>query len=63
MLVEEVWAKAKEAEGYRLDLLDLKAMIEGTQTNEVRGHFTTNRPQAEIAMVYGAICAALARRA
>lgn len=58
-LVDEVWTKAKEAEEYRQDLLHLKAMIEGTQTNEVRGHFTKNRPMAEMAMVYAAICSAL----
>lgn len=60
-LVQEVWNRAKEAEEYRKDLLHLKAMIEGTQTNEVRGHFTKNRPMAEMAMIYAAICDALGR--
>jgi hypothetical protein len=62
-LAHEVWTKAKVAEEYRADLLHLKAMIEGTQTNEVRGHFTKNRPMAEMAMIYAAICSSLGREA
>lgn len=44
---------------YRNVLLDVKACIEGTQTNEVIGHFTKYRPIAEMAQIYAMVCSGL----
>lgn len=53
---------AEMASYYRNTLVQLKAMIEQSQTNEIRSHFTVNRPMAEVATYYGVICEALSKR-